>query len=537
MTRILAAVLVCFVVALPAVVLAKPKVALAPLDGDSSGDVGDAISDALDGGELTIVGPKQFTRALDKLGLDAGDLSDKDLKKLATELDADAVIQAKLTAKGGNKVLRFKLFAHGKKQKGFKVEFASAKSTKFKQMLHDKMLEKLGIDKAKASADDDADTTTKAEPKSAKTKKKKGADKDKDADADDADAKPAKGKKKGGDKDKDADAPVADDTDARPKKKAAADSDDDDKKPAADRDDADEKAIKPKKVAAAADDDGGGTEVHASVDVGAARAPAHSANSAAVRIDAGMSVVERRLSFTSKVGLANPPTGYKNNAVPGARVEGAIYPLELAGSSSAVLSGIGIDFLYDKVFSLNLTNETQAPGVKFPVDDYRYEIGPRFRYLFGSSPTSPSLSVGVDYGHRTFIVQNRGALPVGSMLGVPDVDYRGFTPNFELRVPIVPAVAMFVSGGSLLARGTGAIQSVSQYGRAKVTEGEAAVGFDVVFAKRFALRVEGEFAQVGFAFTGNGVLSNDLDGDPSTPDVGGATDRYIGGAATLAVMY
>jgi hypothetical protein len=487
MTRLIAVSIVCFVVALPAGAMARPRVALAPLDGDSSGDITDAVSDALDAGELAVVGPKQFTRALDKLGLDAGDLSDKSLKKLATELEADAVVQGSLSMKGGNHVLHIKLFVHGKKAKGFRVEFGSARSAKFKHALHDKLLAKLGLDKKAAEPDDDADD----------------------------DAKPVKKKKHGGDDD------------------AAAGGDDDSgKKTGGDDDASDDRPIK-KKVASADDDSGG--DVHASVVVGGGASAVRGANGAAARVDAGMSAVERKLSFTSKPGLMNAPPGYTNKPVPGARVAGSIYPLELAGRTG-IASGLGIDFLYDKTLFLNLHNDVQ-PGTSFPANAYHYEVGPRFRYLFGASPTSMSLSVSVDYGHRAFIITNRSALTPPAMIDVPDVDYRGFTPSFELRVPLIPSIAMFVGGGALLATGTGAIQSTAQYGRAKVTEGEADIGFDIVFARRFALRLSGEFAQVGFAFTGNGAQSNDRDGDPSTPDVGGATDRYIGGAATLAVMY
>src|SRR5207248_1291859 len=82
------------------------------------------------------------------------------------ELEADAIIQTTLSTKGSNKVLHVKLYVHNKKLKGFKVEFANVKSPKFKQMLHDKMLEKLGLE---ASASDD---------KPAKKKKAAAADDD-----------------------------------------------------------------------------------------------------------------------------------------------------------------------------------------------------------------------------------------------------------------------------------------------------------------------------------------------------------------------
>jgi hypothetical protein len=96
----------------------------------------------------------------------------------------------------------------------------------------------------------------------------------------------------------------------------------------------------------------------------------------------------------------------------------------------------------------------------------------------------------------------------------------------------------FVAGGrGLLITRTGPIQNGTSYGRAKVYGVEAMAALDVVLGTRFALRFSGEFVQIGYTFDGVGALSNGLDGDPSKPDVGGLTDRSIGGAATLAVMY
>jgi hypothetical protein len=46
-----------------------------------------------------------------------------------------------------------------------------------------------------------------------------------------------------------------------------------------------------------------------------------------------------------------------------------------------------------------------------------------------------------------------------------------------------------------------------------------------------------EGTQLGLTFAGTGKLATGRDGDPTTMDVKGATDRYYGGAATLAVMY
>jgi hypothetical protein len=550
MNRVLATAITLFLVALPVTAFGRPKVALAPLDGDTSGDVMDAVADALDAGEVTLITPKQFSRALDKLGLDAGELKDRDLKKLAGELEADALVQTSLSSKGSHKVLHFKLFVHNKKQKGFKVEFANVKSPKFKQMLHDRMLEGIGVESSgNAGAGDDDKAADKATDKPSKRKKKdkgRGGDDDAAAGAGGDDDKPAdkarpskkKGgddevaKKKGGDdeaaKRKGGDDEVADkaasgDDDDRPAKKHKKDED----APSSD----DDHPRKASKRTASSDDDS--EELHGGVDVDRATT-ARPVNRYAVRLDAGLSMTSRNLTFNSRPNLSNPPPGYKNGVVPGARIEASFYPLALS-SPTSVAAGLGLAASYDKTISLSLKNSAQ-PGTTFAANEQHYAVGPRFRYVFGDSVTSSSLTIGVDYGHRMFKI-DRSALMPGNVIDVPDVDYRGFTPSVEFRLPVTTAIALFVGGGSLLVTGTGSIQSNSQYGKARVTEGEGHAGVDVVFAKRFAVRLSAEFAQIGFSFTGTGQQAINRDMDPSSVDVGGAADRYFGGAATFSVLY
>ena len=561
------ATLVFVLVAVPGLALAKPRVALVPLDNDSGGDVQDAVVDALGGDELALVGPKQVARAEDKLGLD-GALSEKQLKKLASELEADAVVQASVSMKGSNKVLHFKLFVHGKKQKGFKIEFGSASSKKFKSALHDKMVDKLGD--IKSTADDDSgDDKPKKGKKGAKSAdddenplpaaketRKKGKHASDDDSGDDKPVKEAREGKKGkhaSDDDSGDDKPAkekkgkhaSDDDggdDKVAKKKGGDDDSGDDAKQGGDDDasgDDDSGAQgKKKRTAKAGDDDSGDDsgEVRAHADLGA-DAAMHAANRVAVRVDAGLSVTGRSLTWNTKQfteGMGNPKP-YSNSPVPGARVEGTIYPLALSNPSGPA-AGLGFAGMYDKTISLGLHNALM-PTTTYNADEFRWAIGARYRLVFGKSATSPSLTVGLDYGHRQFKVTNRPAADTGIVIDIPDVEYVGVTPTVELRVPLAPAVALVAGGGSLLAFRAGAIQNPEQYGQAKVTEFEAMGGLDVIISRRIALRFTGEFAVYGFAFVGNGTLSYARDGDPSNIDVGGASDRYIGGAATLAVLY
>lgn len=568
MNRPLVLVVTVSAMVFPGIAGAKPRVAIVALENDPGGEVQDVVISSLDG-DLALVGPKEVNRTVDKLGLDT-EMSDKDLKKLANELEADAIVQGKVSsAKDDHKLLHFKLFVHGKRQKGFKIEFANVNSDRFKSALHDKMVEKLGGDevgetkvvknKKKKGGDDD-----EAEPKSAKKKKKGGDDdevaetkpskkKKKGAAADDdevADAKPAK-KKKGekaekADKSDEAEAePKAkkkkggDDEDSDTKSALKTKKDDDDTKTAkSDEDsdkaksDEDEGDTKPKKKRVAHRDDDDGTSVEAGVTVGGRSGPRSAAN-AAIRVDAGMSFQNRSLTFNSR-SFPEAPKAFTIAPVPGARVSGELYPLALSNPHSPA-AGLGFAGLYDQTLSLALNNSAQ-PGASFPVTEKQWDVGVRYRYLFNDSPTSASVTLGVGYGHKQFKV-DRTKLMNGVLIDIPDVEYMAYDPSLGIRIPFSPSFAFFANGGTLLMRKTGQIQSPEQYGQAKVTAGFGDVGFDIVIKQRYALRLAGEFTQIGFAFTGTGAQTKSRDNDSSSPDVGGATDRYLGGSATLAVMY
>src|SRR5215467_9683086 len=172
---------------------AKPKVALTQIDGDATGDVRDAVAEAIEGKELALIGSREVNRAVDKLG-DLADLTEKDFKKLADQLEADAVVAGKLDKVGAAKTLRFKLFVHKKMAKGFTVSFKDPKSEKFRAMLHDKMLDKIGA----AGGGEDEDAKPAKKKKAAEdeedplaTKKDKKAKKSKAGDDED-EARPAK---------------------------------------------------------------------------------------------------------------------------------------------------------------------------------------------------------------------------------------------------------------------------------------------------------------------------------------------------------
>ena len=479
------------VVAVPAMALGKPRVAIVSFEGDKGGAARDVVTEVI-GDDVMLVGPKQVNRTVDRLGLDTSALADKDLKKLSKELNVDAVIQATYSKKDGTKQLHFKLFVHNKKRKGFKVEFASLKSKKFQSQLHDKMIERL-------DADSDGDAPVVA------SKKKPSGDEDDTASA------LTTMKKKGGDDDADTGP-----KDIKPDKKKHADEDGDGDKPH-------------KKVAAADDGDSDSVTVHVEPSSSSTARPA---NHVGIRFDFGMSVQNRSLTFNSR-DYPQAPKPFNQKPVPGARFGLELYPL--AFGSDSVASGLGIGGMYDQTIGLNLQSTAQ-PGSKFAVTQSRFDVGPRFRINFGHKPTSPTLTLGVGYMQREFIV-NRGALTGGNTIDLPDVKYTGFDPGIEFRIPLMERLALTFGGQAILLTSAGPIQELDSYGQAEVTGGSGTISLDILLTKHVALNLRGEATQIGYKFTGNGAMANDRDMEPSTPDIGGAADRYIGGVGTLAVLY
>ncbi len=457
---------------------AKPKtVAMTPIEGDKNGTMGDQVAEALDGAELSLLAPAVVTRSIDKLGYD-GELTEKQAKKVATDLEADAVIQGTLDRDGKHKVLKFKLFVGGKKVRGFTVTFNNGKSDRFKSMLRDKMIERIaGAGEAKGEDDEEDDDGKKK-----KSKRIAAEDDEEDPSGD------SKKKKK--------------------KKKKVADGDDEETDPDDEEDEDIEAAVR--------------------------RVSPHTANTVAVRLDLGVSVQNRQLLFTSRNNFPEAPKPYRNAPVPGARIEGELYPFAFI-SPKGIAGILGFAGHYDKTLSLTLRTTAEA-NVPVKATQQAWSIGARLRIPFGSKATSPTVTLGAGYGVRTFKT-DRSDLMNPAALDVPDTRYKMIDPGINFRIPIIPQLALTFGGKALIVVDAGPIQQPESYGRAKVFGGAGQAGLDIVLGNRFAIRLVGEFVQVGFAFTGTGMLSNNRDRDPASKDVGGASDRSVGGAATLAVLY
>jgi len=480
---------------LSGVALAKPKVVLLAFTGDPKEEARRVVAAVL-ADDVKIAKRKDVRRALDKLELDPEDLTVKGMKTLAAELEVDAVIQGSLSKKEPNRVLHFQLVVHGKKVPGFTIEFGSLKSSNFKDKLREKLLAKLaGRDNKKSEEETGADKTDAESlvPMAGKSKKAGNGSADKDKATGTEEGEDGKGVKRGAGEAAEEEGSTKSDKDKKRGEDRDAETKSDEEKPAVPR----------------------------------------SANRAAIRVDLGASAHKRSLSFSSR-SFAEAPKNYSNSIVPGVRVEVQAYPLALSNSDS-ILAGLGLGGFFDQTLLLKVPAEG-AGGIKVPVTERRFAIGPRFRYFFGSKPTSPSVTAVINYGRRSFVL-DRSKLTTDNTLDVPDVEYTGGDLGVEARIPLGQRLAAVVGGSVVLLTSAGPIEKADQYGQAKVTAGQAMAGLDIAITGRFAVRLIAEFAQYGFTFKGTGMLSNARDGDPSTPDVGGATDRYLSGAATFAIHY
>ena len=458
----------------PADAKAKPKIALTAIEGDDSGAVGDAVTEALDGDDLTVISQRVVNKAVDKLGLDS-EMTEKQAKKLAGEIEADAIVIAKLDKDGGHKRLHFKLYVHGKKARGFKVIFNNAKSDRFKSKLRDKMVTKIA-----------------------------GETKGRGGDADEED--PLGGGKKKDKKLSKSDESEEEEEEEEPRKK------------------------KKKRSASAEEDE----EDEIGISKSTSSSPKHSANRVAARLDLGVSFKNRQLVYNSRADFPEGPKPFKVQPVPGARFEAELYPLAFANPKS-IAAGLGFAAEYDKTILLTLRT-TDEPNVPVKANQQSYSFGVRLRFVLGSTDTSPSITLGAGYGKRRFTTDRSGLMDVTS-LDIPETNYTTIDPGLAIRIPLIKQLALTFGGRALIITDAGPVQQPSSYGRAKVFGAWASGGIDIVLGNRFAIRLVGEFQQVGFAFTGTGDMARNRDMDPETKDVGGMSDRSIGGSATLAVLY
>jgi hypothetical protein len=511
--RLLAIALWLVCAALPAGALAAPpgatktKIAVAPLDGDPKNQVARAVAEALASKDTAVVGPREVGRELDKLGI-SGEIDGKATRKLVAKLGVIAVVDGKVTKAGGKRFLHLGIHRRGKPEAGFTMEFTSTSSKAFRRGVREQVEDKL------SGAGDDTDADDQ-EPASRVA----------DHAADDEAARKAK--------------PDEDEAVERKRKAQAQDEEDATERKRKAR--ADDDAVAERKRRTARDDDRKPRRVAADDDDRASarrrkgrdrsdEAPALPA----LRVDAGGAVAQRQLAWDIRTGLTQVPPRVVTYAASG-RVDGEVYPLALAGDRSSALAGLGLAAAYDRAVGLSIKIPNQ--NIRAPIRQSHYAIGARYRLALGEGGGS-SASFGLDYARRQYVADrsNLGA----ATLDTPDFDYAAVSPSAALRVPVIDSVAAFASADGLVVFDAGGVAHNASYGPATVYGYEGAAGADIAITRQIGVRVALEFSQILFKFTPRAMtptLANNRDGDPSTQDIMGATDRSIGGTVTLGITY
>ncbi|MEO8549616.1 MAG: hypothetical protein ABI678_06570 [Kofleriaceae bacterium] len=260
----------------------------------------------------------------------------------------------------------------------------------------------------------------------------------------------------------------------------------------------------------------------------------------AVDFTIGLSFVARRLSFSFDGDLADQPSGYKQTVpVAGGIMDAVVYPMAFSHKNSGIITGLGIEVMYDKVIKINsqkkyVDDMMAAATANLSTVEDRFSIGAVLRY-----PVSPSLLVGgkLLYSSQQFNIQQSFA---GNMAtDVPNVHYSMAEPKVFLKYSIGGPIMINLDAGFMLVTSTGGIQSSSNagYGPATVTGYEASAGLDYTLTKNLFIRALARFETVSLSFKGDAAsLANTRDTDPMQ-DVQGAKDLYFGGSATIGYAF
>jgi hypothetical protein len=510
--------LLLLLVAIPAVALARPRLAVAPLDGDAGGKIAELVAtSAADHGRVTPPSRVEKVMASTRVGkLDA-----KGAAKVRGKLGADVLIHGRVERTGGKR--RLALTLSGKGRTRFEVEYRTLRD------LETALGPRLGkrIDAANrgvAMRDEVAEPEPRKKPRDDDARTKRRAARDDDE---------TRTKRRA----------ARDDDETRTRRRAARDDDETRTKRRAPRDaarDEDERTRTRRRVAR--DDDDGSTRTRKRArddddddgddrrrkrkrnrrdrdDDMEPRAPV-AVTQAAIWLDAGAQVARRTLTYEVNGNMPPPPVG---TAAPAGRITAELYPGALLGKEGpAAAVGLAVDATRAVGLGIAVPNT----NVTAPIETGHHAIGVRYRLLFGGA----SVAVGASYWRR-YYVADRADLAMASELDMPDVSYTAIAPGVVARIPATPAVGLFISFDLPLMLSSGPIQSVDSYGSSTIFAFGLRAGARIALGTHYAVQIVAELDQVGLTFTGQPGSQSDTRG------VASATDRTVGVAATLGIQY
>ncbi len=422
--------------------MAKKRVVVLGFDGPQSGKAEAAVVAAVKK-KHTVVSAGQYSKAQKKLKIKK--LSDKNVARIAAEIQVDAIVTGKIKRKGAkwSLTLVVREGVSGKVKGQAKIALRAPRiDARAKTDIAAKVLPLVNKTRAIAGAssddggDDSGDDTS--------DEVAMNDDGDGEAEADEV-VPPKKGNKgkPAADDETPAEEPIAED---KPDDEAVPGVDDEKTVAQADESDGD---VASSVTASTGDSDGGSI------------AGGKYARHGAFHLELGMSAVGRTLTFTSQESLLaeQQPNGYEGAIVPGGMISGELYPLAFS-KPDGMLAGIGLTFVFDRVFVL----KSRYAEDEFDTTQQRFGIGVRYRLPLGKRATLPTIHVGIGYSQLSFIIDN-GA----TAIGLPDVEYAYLDPGVGMRLPLGTAkLALLVDARYLLVLETGEMGNADNYGSGAV---------------------------------------------------------------------
>jgi hypothetical protein len=509
----------------------------------------------------TVVNVEKWNKKAEEL--DASKVTEKNVKKIAKKLKIDGVVYGKIEKRRDEYIIRLKLRSgttgeilgnsvqtkadgprlDGQAQRDIKDELVGAIDELESNRdggddeegdEEDSGSHKSGFSRKSKDEESDGESATAKVEKAAEEKRKKEEEKKAEEEAKKAEDKKKKDddkkKKKDDDEEKEALATKKDeevDEEDRPKKRAKKEDDEE----------------KPHKKKASKDDEESGDEE--GVEESAEPDTDHELNISPSRraIDAalGLSFTARQLTFKYSSDLGKPPPAYKQAVpVPGAYIDMTFYPLSFNHKPSGIVSGLGLEILYDQVLVIN--SEKKYPDqmgnlvkADLATKESRYGVGAVLRYPLGTGPRAIVVGGKLSYQKQQFTVAQ--TLPNNDPTDVPNVSYSILSPAAFIQAPVIPKLTLNAQLAFLAVTDTGDIQKPTQYGAATVTGYQLNAGADYMIMPSVFVRAELRYQSFGFTFKGDPMsMTNTRDTDPDQ-DVQGAKDTYFGGAATVGYLY
>jgi hypothetical protein len=491
----------------------------------------------------TVVKTEDWNAAAEEM--DAGKVTEKNVKKLAKKLKVDAVITGKIDKRRDQYIIKLKLRsgATGEIQgnpvqtqaEGPRIDSQAQRDIKDELIAQIADLESVG-----GGGD---------EPDEEKPKKKKGDD--------EGDEEKPKKSGFGGKKDDEEDRSKKDDEEkarkeeekARKEEEKARKEEEKRKRKSEEeealstkKDEEEERPRKKKRKADLEEEEGGEVSDEAEEEEEPGDAKLNlSPGKRAVDAVLGLSFTRRNLAFTYASDLGKVPPGYRQTIpVAGAIVDLTVYPMAFGHKKKDITTNIGLNILYDQVLVINsrksyLDGQGTPQTANLTTKEYRWLVGGVFRYPLGQGAKAPVVGGSLSFGKQMFTIGQ--ALPNMEATDIPNVSYTMITPSVLVRFPITDKINANLDAGLHAITNTGAIQTSAQYGAATVLGYDLEVGGDYMVTKNIFARASIRYQSIGFTFKGDPTsMTNTRDTDPDQ-DVTGAKDTYFGGTATVGYVY